>query len=50
MKLFEIERDWRCSPMTFPSIFNKTMGQNIFGELYNTLLGFGIMIEINSLK
>ena len=36
--------------ISFPIIFNKTIEQNIFGELYDALLDFGIMMEVNSLK
>ena len=36
--------------MSFPSVFNKMMGQNILGELYEALLGFGMMIDNDILK
>jgi len=54
MKLLEIE--WNCilSPIIFlinlPSMFKSTIGQKDLGELYNVLLGFGIIINVNILK
>jgi len=40
--------------MTFsinlPSVFNKTIGLKDLGILYNTLLGFGMIIVVEVLK
>ena len=36
--------------MSFPSIFNKEIGWNILGELYEALLGLGVMINDDTLK
>jgi len=40
--------------MTFsinlPSMFNKTMGLNDFGESYKALLGLGIIMNDDNLK
>jgi len=36
--------------INFFNVSRRTTGLNIFGELYNVLLGFGMMIENNSLK
>ena len=54
MKLEAI--NWYCnlSPMSFSMSFSnmlrRTIGQNIFGKSYNTLLGFGIIIKVDILK
>jgi len=54
MKLLEIIWNWIHLPITFlmsfPKVFRRTIGQNIFKESYNTLLGLRIMIEDDSLK
>ena len=36
--------------MSFPIILRRMMSQNVLGVLYNGLLGFGIMINIDFLK
>jgi len=46
--------NWSLLPITFSinllSIFNRTIGLNIFGVSYETLLGLGMMIEVDILK
>jgi len=32
--------------MSFPIVLRKTMGQNVLEILYNSLLGFGIIINV----
>jgi len=36
--------------MSFPNVLRRIIGQNIFGESYNTLLGFGMIIKVDILK
>ena len=36
--------------ISLPSIFNKIIGLNILGELYEALLSLGMMIELDVLK
>jgi len=52
MKLFAAIWNYILSPITFlinlPSMFSKTMGLNNLGELYEDLLGLG-MITVNNL-
>jgi len=36
--------------MSFSRVLKRTMGLNDFGESYNSLLGFGMMILIEVLK
>jgi len=36
--------------ISFPSVFKRTIDWKVFGELYNTLLGLGIIIEVDFLK
>jgi len=36
--------------MSFPSVLKRIIGKNVFGELYASLLGLGIMINVNFLK
>ena len=36
--------------MSFSNVLRRTIGQNIFGKSYNTLLGFGIIIKVDILK
>ena len=36
--------------ISLPSVLSKTIGLNVFVESYNTLLGFGIMIDNDILK
>jgi len=54
MKLFEMKRNWRCSPMTFlmsfPNVLSKTMGWKDLGKLYDSLFSFGMTIVIEDLK
>ena len=54
MKLLDIMWNWSLLPMTFsinlPSVFNRTIGLKDLGILYNTLLGFRIMIVVEVLK
>jgi len=54
MKLFEIEWNCNCSPMTFsmsfPKVLRRTMGLKVLGELYDSLLGLGKMMDIEILK
>jgi len=51
-----LDNDWNWSllPITFSinllSIFNRTIGLNIFGVSYEALLGLGMMIEVDILK
>jgi len=46
--------NWSLSLITFSinllSIFKRTMGLNIFGVLYNSLLDLGIIIDVDVLK
>jgi len=46
--------NWRQLLMVFsislPTVFNRTIGQKDLGELYDSLLGFGMMIELAALK
>jgi len=54
MKLFEIEWNCNCSPMTFsmsfPKVLRRTMGLKVLGELYDSLLGLGKMMDVEILK
>jgi len=36
--------------MSFPIVFRRTIGLKAFGELYNFLFGFGMMIDVETLK
>jgi len=36
--------------MGFPIVLSKTMGLNVLGELYNFLLGFGMLMDVKVLK
>jgi len=36
--------------ISLPSVFNRTIGLNILGELYKALLGLGMIIELDILK
>ena len=36
--------------MSFPNILRRMIGQNILGLLYNVLLGFRMIIDIDFLK
>ena len=36
--------------MSFPIVLRKKMGQNVLEIPYNSLLGFGIIINVNFLK
>jgi len=54
MELIEIE--WNCKHslmaflISFPSMFRRTMDLKAFGKLYDSLLGFGMMIDVKILK
>ena len=54
MKLFEIK--WNCKnslitfSISFPSMLRRTMGLKALGELYDFLLGFGIIMDVKILK
>jgi len=54
MKFFNKAWNWSLSPITFlinlPSVFKRTIGLNIFGVSYDSLLGLGIMIDVDVLK
>ena len=54
MKLLEIVRNWRHSPIifskSFPVVFKRTIGQKDFGESYTVLLGLGMTIVVDVLK
>jgi len=54
MKLFEINWNWRCSPITFSINFSRvlrrTIGLNDLGKSYDFLLGFRMTIVIDVLK
>jgi len=53
-KLDVIEWYYSLSQMIFSMSFSKVLmriiEQNILGELYNALLGFGMIIEVDILK
>jgi len=36
--------------ISFPSMFRRTIDWKVSGKLYNTLLGLGIIIEVDFLK
>jgi len=36
--------------MSFPDVLRRTIGLNTLGELYNSLLGLGMMINVDTLK
>ena len=36
--------------MSFPKVLKRTMGLNYFGESYDSLLGFGMIIVVEVLK
>ena len=36
--------------ISFPRVFSKTIGLNDLGELYNVLLGLGMMTVVDLLK
>ena len=50
----EIDWNWSLLPMTFSmsllSIFNRTISLNVLGELYEALLGLGMITNNNILK
>ena len=54
MKFEVIEWAWSLLlttfSMSFPIILRRTMGQNILEVSYDSLLDFGIIIDINFLK
>ena len=54
MIFLEINWNWSLLPITFSisllSIFNSTIGLNIFGKSYEALLGLGMIMEDNVLK
>ena len=54
MKLLEINRNCNRSPIIFskslPVVLSNTMGQNDLVESYDTLLGLGIIIVVDTLK
>ena len=54
MKLFAVTWNWILSPITFsinlPSLFSSTIGLNDLGELYEGLLGLGIITVKDLLK
>jgi len=54
MKLFEIKWNCNLSPMTFsisfPNVLRRTIGLKVFGELYDSLLDLGMMMDVDTLK
>jgi len=54
MKLFEIEWNCNLSPMTFsmsfPNMLSRTIDLKALGELYEFLLGLGMMMDVDTLK
>ena len=54
MTFLEIDWNYSLSPIAFlmslPSIFSRIIGLNIFEMLYETLLGLGMIINIDVLK
>jgi len=54
MKLFEIEWNWSQSPMTFsisfPIVLSRMMDLKDLEKSYNSLLGLGMMMDIEVLK
>jgi len=54
MKLLEIEWNCNLSPMTFsmsfPNVLRRTIGLKVFGELYDSLLDLGMMMDVDTLK
>lgn len=54
MKLFEIDWNWSLLPMTFsmslPKVLRRIISQKDLRESYNSLLGFGLIIDMDILK
>ena len=54
IKLFEIKWNWSLLPITFlisfPIVLRRIIGLKDLEELYNSLLDFGMIIDVNTLK
>ena len=54
VKLLEIDMNFNCSPIIFSKsllvVLSNMMGQNDLVELYNVLLGLGIITVVDTLK
>ena len=54
MKLLDIDWNWSLSLITFsisfPIVLRRIIGPKALEELYNSLLGLGMMIEVETLK